>query len=151
VKLACATPDRAAAMASAHAQSFDAPWDEGSFEDLLDGAGVFGFLAEEEDPAGVILCRMVGGEMEVLTLAVAPWARRRGVARALMAAALSAAREAGAGQAFLEVDVDNAGAVALYRGLGFTQAGLRKAYYDRGAAGRADALVMRLDLTTLNL
>ena len=36
--------------------------------------------------------------------------------------------------------------IALYERLGFGRAGLRKAYYDRGAAGRADALVMRLDL-----
>jgi [ribosomal protein S18]-alanine N-acetyltransferase len=38
--------------------------------------------------------------------------------------------------------------VALYEGLGFHRAGLRKAYYDRGANGRADALLMRLDLTS---
>ena len=63
-----------------------------------------------------------------------------------MAAALGAARQAGACAAFLEVAVDNEGAAALYAGLGFRRAGVRRGYYDRGAAGLADALVLRLDL-----
>ena len=48
---------------------------------------------------------------------------------------------------FLEVDVANPAAITLYERLGFQRAGLRKAYYDRGVDGLADALVMRLDLT----
>jgi ribosomal-protein-alanine N-acetyltransferase len=96
---------------------------------------------------GMVLCRALGGEAEVLTLAVPPWARRKGIGRALMAAATGAAEAAGAKVMFLEVDVANTAAVTLYERLGFTRAGLRKAYYDRGAEGRADALVMRLDLS----
>ena len=84
----------------------------------------------------------------MLTIGVAAWARRRGVGDALMAAALGVARQMGAGEAFLEVDVDNVAAITLYERLGFARAGLRKAYYDRGAAGRTDALVLRLDLTS---
>lgn len=151
MKLAPATPADAPAMASAHAQAFDTPWDEMDFEDLLDGPGVFGFLARDEDPAGVVICRTVAEEAEVLTLGVAAWARRRGVAQALMAASIGVARQAGATDMFLEVDVGNTAAVALYEGLGFVRAGMRKAYYDRGANGRADALVMRLDLIALAL
>lgn len=148
MKLDLATPADAPAMASAHAQAFDTPWDEMDFEDLLDGPGIFGFVVRAEDPAGVLVCRTVAGEAEILTVGVAPWARRRGVGKALMVAAIGVARGAGATQMFLEVDVDNTGAVRLYERLGFERAGLRKAYYDRGADGRADALVMRLDLTT---
>jgi ribosomal-protein-alanine N-acetyltransferase len=148
VKLTLATPDDAPAMASAHAQAFDTPWDEMDFEDLLDGPGIFGFVVRGEDPAGVLICRTVAGEAEILTVGVAPWARRQGVGKALMVAAIGVARGAGATEMFLEVDVDNAAAVGLYERLGFARAGLRKDYYDRGAKGRADALVMRLDLTT---
>ncbi|MFZ5721415.1 MAG: ribosomal protein S18-alanine N-acetyltransferase [Pseudomonadota bacterium] len=148
MKLLAATPADAADMASVHAQAFDSPWEEGDFEDLLDGEGVFGLLVRAEDPAGVLVCRAVAGEAEILTIGVAPWARRQGVARALMAAAAGLARDAGAADMFLEVDVGNAAAVSLYESLGFMRAGLRKAYYDRGHNGRADALVMRLDLTS---
>lgn len=138
-------------MARAHAQAFDAAWREDEFEDLLEGEGIFGVLAHDAAPSdptplGVILCRIAADEMEVLTVGVTPAARRRGVARALMTAALGAARQAGAHAAFLEVAIDNAAAESLYTSLGFIQSGLRKGYYDRGAAGRMDARVMRLDL-----
>jgi len=147
VKLTWTTPADAAAMAAVHAQAFEAPWDAKAFADLMDGAGVFGLLAGDEAALGVILCRVVAGEMEVLTIGVAPAARRRGVGKALVVAAVGAARQAGAETAFLEVAVDNAAAAALYAGLGFRRAGVRRGYYDRGDAGRADALVMRLDLS----
>ncbi|HKP77891.1 MAG TPA: ribosomal protein S18-alanine N-acetyltransferase [Phenylobacterium sp.] len=148
MKLTPASPEDAPAMASAHAQAFDNPWDEADFEDLLEGSGVFGFVVRGEDPAGVLVCRTAAGEAEILTVGVAAWARRQGVGQALMTAAIGVAREAGAQAMFLEVDVGNASAVALYERLGFVQAGLRKGYYDRGANGRTDALVMRLDLTS---
>jgi ribosomal-protein-alanine N-acetyltransferase len=147
VNLIWTTPADAPAMAEVHAQAFDGAWDAEAFCDLMDAVGVFGLLAGSPPAAGVILCRVAAGEMEVLTIGVAPTARQRGVGKALMTAALGAARQAGAEAVFLEVAVDNAAAVALYAGLGFRRAGLRRGYYHRGAAGQADALVMRLDLS----
>lgn len=148
MKIAWTTPADAGRMAAVHAQAFPAPWDEAAFAELMEGVGVFGLLAGDEAELGLILCRVVAGEMEVLTIGVAPSARRRGVAKAMMAAALGAARHSGADAAFLEVAVDNAEAASLYAGLGFRRAGLRRNYYDRGDAGRVDALVMRLDLAS---
>ncbi|WP_372781417.1 GNAT family N-acetyltransferase [Phenylobacterium sp.] len=147
MRLLRSTAAECEAMAAAHAQAFAAGWREDEFEDLLEGEGIYGFLAADETgPLGVILCRVAAGEMEVLTLGVAPAARRRGVARALIAVALPAARDLAAEAAFLEVAIDNEPAIALYAALGFRKAGLRKAYYDRGPEGFMDALVMRLDL-----
>jgi ribosomal-protein-alanine N-acetyltransferase len=135
-------------MAWAHSEAFaDKAWRDDEFEDLLDGEGIYGFLADDAAPMGVILCRIAAGEVEVLTVGVTPVSRRRGVALALMQAGLAVARAQGVAEAFLEVAVDNDGAIALYEGLGFRRAGLRKSYYDRGAAGCVDALVMRLDLS----
>lgn len=141
-------------LASAHAQAFDAPWDEATLLALLTGSGAYALVAVAEgvagdtggDTLGMILCRAIGGEAEVLTVGVPPWTRRRGVGQALMTAAIAGAQARAAGAMFLEVDVANAAAVSLYQRLGFRRAGLRKGYYDRGAAPRADALVMRLDL-----
>ncbi len=143
--LAWAGPDDAPAMAEIHAQAFDTPWSAQAFESLLQGPGVFGLMA----PQAFILCRVVAGEMEVLTVGVAPAARRRGQGRQLMEAALAAGRQAGAGEVFLEVAMDNAPAVALYERLGFRRAGVRPAYYDRGSQGMADAVAMHLDLGRL--
>jgi ribosomal-protein-alanine N-acetyltransferase len=149
MQLIWATADEAPDMAAAHALAFPAGWREDEFEDLLDGEGIFGFLARDgAEPLGVILCRIAADEMEVLTLGVAPAARRNGVAKALMTAALGAARQSGVAETFLEVAVDNAPGAALYAGLGFRRAGLRRDYYDRGPEGKADALVIRLDLTS---
>jgi ribosomal-protein-alanine N-acetyltransferase len=148
VKLLACTAAETPAMAAAHALAFDASWREDEFEDLLEGEGIYGFLAEDDEPLGVILCRVAIDEVEILTLGVTPTARRNGVAQALMTAGLGAARQRGAVQAFLEVAVDNEAAIALYERLGFHRAGKRLYYYDRGEAGRMDALVMRLDLTS---
>lgn len=143
-----ATADDAAALAEAHALGFPQAWDAAAFTEIFAAPGVFGLIAREDGrAAGMALCRVAAGEMEVLTIAVDPALRRRGVGRALMTAALAAAREAGGDTAFLEVAADNAPAAALYAGMGFRRAGLRRGYYDRGPEGGADALVMRLDLT----
>jgi ribosomal-protein-alanine N-acetyltransferase len=147
VRLLVATAAETPAMAAAHAQAFAASWREDEFEDLLEGEGIYGFLAEDDEPLGVILCRIAADEVEVLTIGVTPAARRRGVAQALLTAALGVARQRQVAEAFLEVAVDNDDAIALYERLGFRQAGKRLHYYDRGDAGRMDALVMRLDLT----
>ena len=147
MKLTRATAAECPSMAWAHAAAFaDKAWRDDEFEDLLEGEGIYGFLADDAAPMGVILCRVAAGEVEVLTVGVTPVSRRRGVAQALMRVALEEARAVGAVEAFLEVAVDNDGAIALYEALGFRRAGLRKSYYDRGAAGCVDALVMRLDL-----
>jgi len=148
MNLIVCTEAEAPAMARAHAQAFEASWREDEFEDLLDGEGIYGFLAADgEEPLGVILCRIAADEVEVLTVGVTPPARQNGVGQALVTAALGVARARRVAQAFLEVAVDNAAAIALYERLGFQRAGKRLYYYDRGEAGRMDALVMRLDLT----
>ena len=146
MKLLVATAAETRAMAAAHALAFEGSWREDEFEDLLEGEGIYGFLAEDDEPLGVILCRIAADEVEVLTIGVAPAARRKGVAQALLAAALGVARTRQVAHAFLEVAVDNDAAEALYAGLGFRRTGLRKSYYDRGPEGYVDALVMRLDL-----
>jgi ribosomal-protein-alanine N-acetyltransferase len=122
------------ALAALHAQAFDTPWGEAEIGVLLDGPGGFALL----DDGGFILCRAIAGEAEILTLAVAPDARRSGKGRALVEAAAVLAAQAGAGSFFLEVAEDNTAAVALYRAAGFAEVGRRRAYY-----GQVDAIVMR--------
>jgi ribosomal-protein-alanine N-acetyltransferase len=147
LKLSWATLADADRLALAHAGGFPRPWERADFEALFAGPGVFGFLALDADvPVGMVLMRIAAAEAEVLTLAVAPHLRRRGVGAALMTAALEAAGQSGAKAAFLEVGADNPGARRLYEALGFTAAGVRPGYYDRGPDGRVDACVMRLDL-----
>ncbi len=145
MKVRPAGPEDAVALSQAHAFGFDSPWRPAEFAALLTNPGVFALLAQLGCDCGMILCRAVVDEVEVLTIAVDSGRRGKGIGRALLTAAMNHAQAAGAVTAFLEVGVDNAAALALYGRAGFRRTGLRKNYYDRGDGEPADALVMRLD------
>jgi ribosomal-protein-alanine N-acetyltransferase len=145
--LAPAGPEAAETLAALHAQAFDKPWSAADIAALIGGAGAYAVLAQDEAPLGMVMSRLLFDEAEILTLAVAPQARRRGVGLALVNAAAALARLGGASSLILEVGEDNPGAVALYEQAGFAQVGRRRDYYDRGGR-RIDALLMRLDLNS---
>jgi ribosomal protein S18 acetylase RimI-like enzyme len=65
--------------------------------------------------------KALSGEMELRMLAVAPEARRRGIAEQLMTAAMEDAGQAGASRVVLCTEVSMTGAHRLYRRLGFTR------------------------------
>ena len=99
----------------------------------------------------VELAPLAGGPFTALLLsdlAVAPHARRRGVGAALVAAAVAAAREAGAALV-LEVSPDNAAARALYAAAAFAPpsaahaAPLLAALRARGAGAPGGLLLVR--------
>ncbi|MBV8592976.1 MAG: GNAT family N-acetyltransferase [Caulobacteraceae bacterium] len=136
----------AARLAALHRAAFESPWDEAAFAALLASPGVFALVAGGRDrPDGFVLARAAAEEAEILTLAVIPPARRRGIATGLMTAAAARARDEGAEQLFLEAAADNAPALALYGRLGFRQVGRREGYYARAGGGEA-ALALRLSL-----
>jgi ribosomal-protein-alanine N-acetyltransferase len=127
-------------MAALHAQVFTVPrpWTESEFAELLQSLHVFAVARAE----GFALARVTADEGELLTLAVAPEARRRGAGRALLSEALDLAAERGAVTMFLEVAADNVPALALYKGSGFAQTGRRQGYYRSPEGKRTDALVL---------
>ena len=98
--------------------------------------GAFGWIDER---GGMILARVAADEAEILTLAVMPEARRNGIARRLMEAAIAEARRRSARSMVLEVGVLNVPAMALYAALGFAEVGRRSGYYAKGE----DALILR--------
>jgi ribosomal-protein-alanine N-acetyltransferase len=132
-----------------HARAFEASWSAADIAAMIEGRGAFCLIAEEVDagPLAFILCRIMAGEAEVLTLAVEPAQQRHGLATALLEAALGLAAPS-AEAMFLEVAADNAGAMALYRKAGFVAVGKRRGYYARAAGPSADAIVMRRSLNT---
>jgi ribosomal-protein-alanine N-acetyltransferase len=148
VKLRPATREDAAALAAVHAQAFDAPWPPEAFTSLFDTPGVYALAAIDDGMIGLILMRVIAGEAEVLTLAVAGGHRRRGVARALLAAGLGLAESQNTDVAFLEVAADNAAAIALYEAAGCVAAGRRAGYYARAQGPAVDALVLRRALNS---
>jgi len=141
----------APALGALHALAFDdpaldPPWPAAEIAALIGTPGALALAASlEGDLAGFILIRTAADEAEVLTLAVAPARRRRGVGGRLLAAAGVAARSAGAEALFLEVAEDNAAALALYQAGGFWPVGRRPGYYAR-PGGAAAARILRRDL-----
>ncbi|SLN46039.1 ribosomal-protein-alanine N-acetyltransferase [Pseudoruegeria aquimaris] len=135
------------ALAALHARAFrdTRPWTADEFAALL--ADPACFLAARAE--GFALGRAVAGEAELLTIAVAPEARRAGHGRALLAAFEAAARAAGARTAFLEVDAENAPALGLYLSNGYGESGRRKGYYRHADGHRSDALVLSKALPAL--
>lgn len=128
-------------LSSVHAQCFSEVWSAPYIASLLATPGTFACLSECQN--GFILMRVAGDEAEVLTLAVAPAARRRGVAAELLTTAAIHASRVGAAVVFLEVDCTNLPAIALYKRLGFVEVGRRKGYYPGHDGARNDALVYR--------
>jgi ribosomal-protein-alanine N-acetyltransferase len=129
-------------LARLHEISFAEAWDERALKGLI-ASGATASVAEQEGRiAGFILFRTASDEAEILTIAVAPDARRNGVGRALVNEAARAAAHAGATPLDLEVGANNAPARPLYAGLGFAKTGQRKGYYRTLGAAPEDALVL---------
>jgi ribosomal-protein-alanine N-acetyltransferase len=131
-------------LAELYGQAFGEPYTRPAVETLLAAPGAWALVATCGDaPCGFIIARVAADEAEILSLGVAPPARRAGVARALLDAAIACARLANARELFLEVGDDNPAAQALYRSAGFVPVGRRADYYKRADGSRVDALIMR--------
>jgi ribosomal-protein-alanine N-acetyltransferase len=109
------------------------------------------FIVAEEsgEIVGYIMCRIevglasfgLGGLIRkghVVSIAVLPEGRRKGVAQELMTKAMEGMRHYKAKLAYLEVRVTNDPGVALYRKLGFEASRTLRGYYSDGE----DAFVM---------
>jgi [ribosomal protein S18]-alanine N-acetyltransferase len=130
------------ALAALHARCFadtPSPWTAAAFAGLLADPACFATIA----PDGFVLGRVAGPEAELLTLAVAPEARRVGRGAALLTAFETEAAARGAQELFLEVAVINAPARALYESRGYACVGRRPGYYTRACGPAVDALVLR--------
>lgn len=139
--------DMAPLLASLHAEAFEEGWSEDAFAQLLRTPGALATLASNHgQPAGFLLTRCAADEAEIITIATRPELQRRGVARRLLQRQLPDLARKGIRVVFLEVAASNAAALALYRAVGFGEAGLRKGYYKR-SHGTEDAIIMRKELT----
>jgi tRNA threonylcarbamoyl adenosine modification protein YeaZ/ribosomal-protein-alanine acetyltransferase len=147
LRLRVATQDDLVTLASLHALCFAQGWSARSIGQLQGTPGAFALLAETGGAAcGFILIRVAADEAEILSIGVAPRARRSGTGRRLVSAGAKKARDMGAITLFLEVARENEAARALYATAGFGEAGLRRGYYRESGAEAEDALVLRANL-----
>ncbi len=122
--------------------AFRNPWTPGLFLHELKLSFSRLHLARTNNGArrllGYVCWWMVGDEVHILNLAVHSAARHNGTGRALVQHVLDDALAHTAVSVSLEVGRDNRAASALYRSLGFTEAGVRRNYYGQGE----DAIIM---------
>lgn len=133
--------DLDAVLAIEHA-SFTNPWTREMYLAELDNRGVsYCFVVRNGDGAVIGFCSFwrVLDELHINNLAVAPEQRSRGAGTALLQHVLDEGRRLGARRATLEVRRSNEPARRLYERLGFTVAGVRRAYYTNPVE---DALVL---------
>ncbi|HEV2111142.1 MAG TPA: ribosomal protein S18-alanine N-acetyltransferase [Gammaproteobacteria bacterium] len=121
-------------------------WTEGIFRDCLRVGYCCWVMELSSGTVGYGVMSLVVGEAHLLNICVAPELQRQGYGRLLLNHFMELARERGAGQMFLEVRLSNSAAIALYRGRGFNEVGMRKNYYP-GEKGREDALILAMDLS----
>ncbi|RLF08059.1 MAG: ribosomal-protein-alanine N-acetyltransferase [Thermoprotei archaeon] len=95
-------------------------------------------VANNEVIGYVVGAKKGNGHGHVISIAVKPEWRRRGVGTKLMEALLNAFKERGLKAAILEVATSNREAIAFYKALGFEKIDLMKKYYPWGE----DAYVM---------
>jgi ribosomal-protein-alanine N-acetyltransferase len=141
-----ASAEQAELLGALHARAFAKPWSAAEIAKLMENAAVFAIVSSSESgPQGFAMGWAAAGDAELLTVAVVPEARRRGVGASLVTSAGVTALVRGAASMHLEVAEDNAAARALYAKLGYEEAGRRHAYY-AGEGGSVDAIVMRRTL-----
>jgi ribosomal-protein-alanine N-acetyltransferase len=135
-------------LSDIHGAAFRRGWSGAEFEALLLQPGVHALIASHRNafgwrmPAGFILYRIVGDDAEILSVAVVPECRRRGIARLLLEEAMRHVYREGALRVHLEVEDANVAAIGLYRRMEFRESGRRPGYYVQGRERPGGALVM---------
>lgn len=143
----CAGPADAGAIAACHKQLFHGGWSVDSLARLLSYETTRAWVIEHDGEIGGFLIAMsVADEMEILSIGVIPSGQRRGRAKAMMVRLQEHAVAHGIRTVFLEVDVNNSGACALYEHFGFRRVGRRSAYYTNPDGSTSDALLLAKDI-----
>lgn len=131
-------PEDADATTALGRRAFASRSEQPDFEIELERAIARTWIAVIEEPAapprvvGYALGWLSGEDAELMSIAVGPEERGRGIGRALLSRFLQEMGEARVESVLLEVRASNAPARALYESLGFEPLGTRRRYYADG-------------------
>lgn len=138
----------AAQLARLHGASFHRGWGDGEFEQMLrEQNTLIHRLRRGRNIIGFAASRMAADEAEILSIAVSPEQRGRGLSRDLFMTHLGHLAGRGARTVFLEVEENNMPARRLYDRTGFAVVGRRERYYKEADGAELNALIMRRDLS----
>jgi ribosomal-protein-alanine N-acetyltransferase len=123
------------------------PWTPGNFLDSLYSGYETWILRDESGTLiGYFLLMPAVDEAHLLNITVHSDWHGQGVGRGLLSKVVELARNKGMRSVLLEVRPSNVRALAIYKRYGFTQIGVRKAYYPAAGGKREDAIVMRMPI-----
>jgi ribosomal-protein-alanine N-acetyltransferase len=143
-----ATARDAARLAQLHGASFARGWGEGEFESMISERNTLVHrLRLGRKTIGFAASRIGADEAEILSVAVDPGYRGRGLSRTLLLTHLGHLAGRGVRTIFLEVDENNQPARRLYERSGFVVVGRRERYYKQASGEQSNALLMRRDLS----
>ena len=137
-----------------HLISFAEGWSGGMIERILSTTDTYGLVARDRRTwciAGFVLLRITVDECEILSLAVAPKLRGKGVGGLTLDGAIRKAMELGSRSLFLEVAEDNHIAMGLYLSREFISVGRRPGYYSNKDGTRTAAVTMSRTLRNKTL
>jgi ribosomal-protein-alanine N-acetyltransferase len=138
-------PDAASVCEILRDSAEAAQWPPESYAKLAASPGGLVLVCETNTfLVGFVAARQVADEAEILNIAVRRDFRRKGVASALLLAAVDKFRRSAIGRVFLELRESNHPARGLYERHDFVLSGRRKSYYRDSTE---DALCMQKKLT----
>ena len=138
----------AARLAQLHGASFHRGWGEGEFEAMLtERHTLVHRLRRGRKIIGFAVSRMAADEAELLSIAIDPRQRGRGLSQTLLLTHLGHLVGCGVRTVFLEVEEHNLPARRLYERAGFGVVGRRERYYQQPGGEQLNALLMRRDLS----
>lgn len=119
-------------VAAIEKANFSVPWSLESFRESMKLEHTIYLVAEEnENIMGYCGMYRVFNEGEIVNVAVAEAYRRKKVASQLLEQLFVESSELKVDNFFLEVRESNQPAIQLYKKLGFTEAGIRKNFYEK--------------------
>ncbi len=121
------------------------PWTQGNFSDALRSKYQCKVCESDGTMLGYAVLMLAVDEAELLDIAISAQHQRHGWGRKLLEEMMVLARRKGMRRVVLEVRASNAAAIHLYRRAGFSDIGLRRAYYP-AENGREDAILMGHEL-----
>jgi [ribosomal protein S18]-alanine N-acetyltransferase len=135
-------------LAELHGASFHRGWGESEFESMLAERNTLVHrLRLGRKIIGFAVSRFAADEAEILSVAVDPAYRGRGLSRDLLLTHLGHLAGRGVRTIFLEVEENNQPARRLYESAGFMVVGRRERYYQQPGGEQLNALLMRRDLS----
>ena len=130
-----------AQVAALEKACFTTPWSENSVRaELANPLSLWLVAVDHGEVVGYVGSQSVMDEADMMNVAVSDLYRRKGIARQLVGALITALDKRGVLSLTLEVRASNEPAKQLYKQIGFEQVGRRPNYYRNP---KEDALILR--------